>query len=159
MNPVIWKLSMGPGALYGEFKNLLLVLDWLRQGLVLVHKNTGPIGSALETQGEKFVRGNREGDYFYLCHGNQTPSILLLGKFIGPAIDIPKQKGWKRTGWAGRKFEWIATSLSPRRLPGKSRGWTPKHRSTFCEIPAKDTAEFQSRILLPYFKLKVTQLA
>jgi hypothetical protein len=34
MTPIFWELSMGPGTSGGDFKGLLEVLDWLRQGLV-----------------------------------------------------------------------------------------------------------------------------
>lgn len=42
MNPTFWKLSMGPGNAAKDFATVLDVLDWLRRGVVLVHKNTLP---------------------------------------------------------------------------------------------------------------------
>jgi hypothetical protein len=34
--PAFWKLSMG----HGDFNDILEVIDWLRQGLVLAHSQT-----------------------------------------------------------------------------------------------------------------------
>lgn len=149
-----WKLSMGPGA-YAEFKNLLLVLDWLRQGQVLVHRNTGPVGLSSETQGEKFVSPDRDGDYFYLCHGNEKPSILLLGRLKGPVETLTIGR---RKGWASRRFDWIKTSTKSAKFTGVGKGWTPNHNSTFVEVPQNDLAKFEDRILVPFFELKLASL-
>lgn len=62
MTPTFWKLSMGPGASGGDFPTVLDVLDWVRQGLVLVHKDTKAKGTTSTTQGELFVEHAKVGD-------------------------------------------------------------------------------------------------
>jgi hypothetical protein len=147
MNPTFWKLSMGPGGSGEDFNTLLDVVDWVRRGIVLVHKNTRAKGTSTETQGEQFVQPEREGEYFYLCHGNQEPSILLLGQFVGP----PNYLCDCGHGWAERPFRWIKTSKLAKKYDGPSKWWTPNHNSTFIRVPTDEWPMFESDILTPYF--------
>jgi hypothetical protein len=147
MKPVFWKLSMGPGTEGGDFKHLLEVLDWLRQGLVLVHKDTKAKGTSQKTQGEQFVENERVGDYFYLCHGNKEPGIILLGQFSGPANVLSA----RREGWAERTFRWIRTSILIKPYEGEPKWWAPNHNSTFIKVPEPELGMFDSAILRPYF--------
>ncbi len=149
--PVFWKLSMGPGTAGGDFKNILEVLDWLRHGLVLVHKDTKAKGTSQKTQGQAFVERDRLGEYFYLCHGNQEPAILLLGQFTGHA-NFFSDRGH---GWADRQFRWIKTSTSTKPYKGEQKWWAPNHNSTFIEVPESELGMFESDILTPYFDLKL----
>jgi hypothetical protein len=129
---VFWKVSMGPGAYYGEFRSILSVIDWIRQGHVLIHRNCGPIGNG-RPQGDLFVEDERIGEYFFLCHGNQSPSVVLLGQFEGP-ISIHSIAA--NRPWAARSFRWIQTSVSPHAFPsGNRRGWTPDFPSSFFQVP------------------------
>jgi len=149
--PVFWKLSMGPGNYGGDFKDILEVLDWLRQGLVLVHKDTGAKGKLQKTQGQAFVERERVGEYFYLCHGNREPAILLLGQFTGHA-NLFSTRGH---GWADRQFRWIKTSVSTKPYKGDQKWWAPNHNSTFIEVPENELKLFETDILKPYFKLRL----
>ena len=114
MKPVFWKLSMGPGSSGGDFSHFLEVLDWIRQGVVLVHKDTKAKGTMLAKQGERFVERKRNGEYFYLCHGNRKPSVILLGQFTGPANLFTARRG----GWAERPFRWIKTAILAKQYRG-----------------------------------------
>jgi hypothetical protein len=150
-----WKVSMGPGAYFGEFRHILSVLDWIRQGLVLIHRNCGPIGSG-ESQGDKFVDDERIGDYFYLCHGNESPCVLLLGQFRGP---ITLHRIAHNRPWAARGFRWIKTSIRPECFDSDNkRGWTPNFPSSFFEVPHVELTEFEDRILVPYFDLTLAAI-
>ncbi|MBW3600071.1 MAG: hypothetical protein KY475_22710 [Planctomycetes bacterium] len=151
MNPVFWKLSMGRGNASQDFRNLLEVLEWLRHGLVLVHKNTPAKGTSQKTQGELFVEAERTGNYFYLCHGNEEPAVLLLGQLVGPA-NLFSDRG---EGWADRRFRWIRTSKSTKRFRGKQKWWAPNHNSTFVVVPDNELGEFEAAILGPYFDLEL----
>lgn len=151
MKPVFWKLSMGPGNMGEDFRNVLEVLDWLRQGLVLVHKNTRAKGTSQVTQGERFIEANRLGDYFYLCHGNEEPSVLLFGQFVGPA-NLFSSRG---QGWAEREFRWIRTSRSTKPYKGEQKWWAPNHNSTFVMVPDDELALFEAAILGPYFDIEL----
>jgi hypothetical protein len=142
---------MGPGGTGRDFRDLLVVLDWLRQGLVLVHKDTRAKGTSEKGQGEQFVEKDRTGDYFYLCHGNQEPSIILLGQFCGPANLF---SSWG-AGWAERPFRWIKTARLSRTYQGEQKWWAPNDRSTFVRVPPDELRMFESAILLPYFDLRL----
>jgi hypothetical protein len=145
-----WKLSMGPGGSGHEFKDLLTVIDFIRQGLVLVHGNTGPKG-ALEGQGKRFVEEAAIGDHFYLCHGNEDPSVLLLGQLSGPPNFV---SAWGH-GWVECPFRWLKTSVTSGKYTGKEKWWAPNHPSTFHDVPDHELKLFQSEILQPYFELKL----
>lgn len=154
--PVFWKLSMGPGSGH-DFPDLLGVLDWLRQGLVLVHKATPPMGHGSTGQGAHFVHKYRLGDYFYLCHGNQVPSIILLGQFTGPADILSpfiNSRGEWEKGWASRRFQWIKTAVGSGKYNGTQRWWTPNFNSTFVNIPREDFGDFEDDILWPFFEVR-----
>jgi hypothetical protein len=148
MHPVFWKLSMGPGT---EFRHVLDVLDLIRQGIVLVHKDTKAKGTSTKSQGERFVEPERTGDYFYLCHGNEKPSVILLGQITGPA-NLFSTRG---RGWTERPFRWIKTSQSTKSYDGEPKWWAPNHNSTFVEVPSDELAEFEAAILKPYFEVNL----
>ncbi len=149
MKPVFWKLSMGPGTAGEDFKHVLEVIDWVRQGVVLVHKDTPAKGTVKTTQGEFFVEHANIGDYFYLCHGNEEPSVILLGQFTGPANLLSARKN----GWVDRPFRWIKTAILPKPFAGDDKWWTPNHNSTFVSVPENELLQFESAILKPYFGL------
>lgn len=151
MYPIFWKLSMGPGSSGEDFKNLLAVLDWIRQGVVLVHKNTRAKGTTKTTQGERFMEPERHGEYFYLCHGNEEPAILLLGQFTGPA-NVFAARG---EGWAERPFKWIRTSVSTKRYKGEQKRWAPNDNSTFIMVPENEREMFETAILQPFFGIEL----
>jgi hypothetical protein len=151
MIPVFWKLSMGPGSSGKDFPNLLSVLDWIRQGVVLVYKDTRAKGTSKTSQGEHFMEPDRLGEYFYLCHGNEEPAILLLGQFIAPA-NLFCARG---EGWAERPFRWIRTSVSTKRYKGEQKRWAPNDNSTFIMVPEKELTMFESEVLAPFFKMNL----
>ncbi len=156
--PSFWKLSMGSSGFY----DILEVIDWLRQGLVLAHSETKKKGLAQEGQGEQFVHPDRDGDFFYLCHGNRSITfprrgIILFGRFKGPSIPVVHPT-WG-DGWAGRQFEWIKTAIETKKLKLEhKRQWTPRDNSTFIKVPPKDLKLFESLILKPYFDLTFSKL-
>jgi len=151
MKPAFWKLSMGPGSSGEDFKNVLMVLDWVRQGLVLVHKDTRAKGISKTTQGAHFMELERVGEYFFLCHGNEEPAVLLLGQFSGPA-NVLSARGH---GWADRPFKWIKTSNSPKRYKGEHKRWAPNDNSTFVKVPENELQMFEAAILEPYFEMQL----
>jgi hypothetical protein len=148
MESAFWKLSMAGD----DFPSLLDVLDWVRRGVVLVHKDTRPKGKSDVSQGTNFVDAERLGDYFYLCHGNHEPAVLLLGQFVGPP-DLFCERGG---GWAERPFKWIHTSTNTKPYNGQAKWWAPNHNSTFTRVPDAELAEFESGILVPYFDLQLS---
>jgi hypothetical protein len=155
MQPVFWKVSMGPGGKgpHPRFKHILEVIDWVRQGLVIVNARTRRMAGSPMTQGEYFVKQAQVGDYFYLCHGNKAPSVILLGQFTGPA-NLLSAYG---DGWADRPFRWIRTSINPRRFRGRQKWWAPNFHSTFVEVPYKEFGLFEEAILKPYFGMSLAE--
>jgi hypothetical protein len=149
MQPVFWKLSMGPGTAGEDFKTVLQLLDWVRRGVVLVHKDTKAKGTSQTSQGERFVEPERDGDYFYLCHGNNEPAVILLGQFVGP----PNQFCERGSGWTERSFRWIRTSKSTKPYSGQAKWWAPNHNSTFIRVPDDELGLFEVEILNPYFDI------
>ncbi|MBN9119336.1 MAG: hypothetical protein J0I06_09270 [Planctomycetes bacterium] len=154
--PNFWKLSMGTHAGGGEFSNLSAVRSWVRQRTVLVWGPTGRKGGSHRTQGELFEQRAKIGDLFYLCHGNQEPGVLLLGRFSGLADTVIVPGG--RPNWLGRKFTLIKHSKSKAKYEGVEKWWTPDHNSTFVMIPNRDLEQFESVILNPYFGLNLNEL-
>ncbi|WP_157469409.1 hypothetical protein [Gemmata sp. SH-PL17] len=154
--PNFWKLSMGTHAGGGEFPDLSTVQQHVQEGYVLVWGPTGRKGSSRHTQGELFKDVAKIGDYFYLCHGNQAPGVLLLGKFSEPAITKHVHGGRKK--WLGRKFERIKDSKLNARYEGAERWWTPDHNSTFVRVPEHDLPGFEADILRPYFGIGLSDL-
>lgn len=146
---------MGPGTAGEDFKTILDVLEWIRRGVVLVHKNTRAKGTSHTSQGELFVENERTGDYFYLCHGNSAPSIILFGQFIGP----PNMFCERGEGWAERNFKWIRTSVSTKPYGGQAKWWAPNHNSTFIRVPDDELADFEDEILSPYFDISLNEFA
>ncbi|MBA7706006.1 hypothetical protein ES703_114850 [subsurface metagenome] len=99
MKPKFWKLSQGADIFdYDE------ILESIEQRLVYVHKDTGPLGNT-EPQGERFLKKDVIGDYFYLTHGNK--GIYLLGQFSGYANYFSA----KKEGWVNRPFRFIKASV------------------------------------------------
>ena len=153
MQPVFWKLSMGPGTAGEDFKTVLQMLDWVRRGVVLVHKDTKAKGTSQTTQGEHFVEPEREGDYFYLCHGNNEPAVILFGQFVGPTNQFCE----RGSGWTERSFRWIRTSKSTKPYSGQDKWWAPNHNSTFIRVPDDELQLFEEEILAPYFDIHLAE--
>lgn len=151
METSFWKLSMAGD----DFKTVLDVIDWIRRGVVLVHKDTRAKGTSQTSQGQHFAEAERLGEYFYLCHGNHEPAVLLLGQFTGP----PNLFCERGHGWTERSFSWIRTSVSTRSYNGQPKWWAPNHNSTFTRVPGGELAEFESGILIPYFGLRLAEFA
>lgn len=151
----IWKLSMGRGAGGGEFNSLDDVRGWLGRGLILVWGPTGAKGGSRLTQGEQFRLAHNR-DFFYLCHGNDEPGVLLLGEFVGHADPVAVPGG--RDEWYGRSFRLIKEAVTTRKYDGANRWWAPSNNSTFVEIPEDEYSEFESAILKPYVEMTVAEL-
>jgi 5-methylcytosine-specific restriction protein B len=95
----------------------------------------------------------RLGEYFYLCHGNEEPAVLLLGQFSGP----PNVFSDRGEGWAERPFRWIKTSVSRKKYSGEHKQWAPNDNSTFIMVPPNEMKMFEFEILNPYFEIKLKQ--
>ena len=115
----------------------------LRQRKLAVYSTTA------KGQGKAFQEQMGEGDIFYLCHANK---VILLGEITGEA-----EKGRGRlTGWLLRPYRVLRRPTASRaRYGGKRLGWTPNYNSTCKPVPAEEVAEFERRILKPFFGMKL----
>jgi len=138
----VFKISMGE---FGEDD----VRNAIEKNIVLVHKDTKAKGVSSLTQGNLFRDVIKDGDYFYLTHGNK--GVKLLGIFTGEARPVEgKQLGYE--GWLERSFVEVYPSINMSAYTGKKKWWTPNENSTCIEIPRSELDEANRLIFKPYFK-------
>jgi hypothetical protein len=146
-NPLVWKISHGI-----EFFSSQELSDLVSRNLITVHRDTKSKGVSKISQGMSFIHSMREGDYFYLCNGNQ---IKLLGK-ITENDAIPNDR--KEEGWFQRNYVLVNESIKSESYNGVSKWWTPNNNSTCIQVPETDYKLFEELILQPYFDLTVNAL-
>src|SRR5262249_26797538 len=79
------------------------------------HQNDAHVA---DDRGQAFRREGPDRELLLPCHGNEEPSIILLGQFTGPANLLSARRG----GWADRPFRWIKTSINPKPFGGEAVG-------------------------------------
>jgi hypothetical protein len=157
MKHAVWKLSMGSHAGGGEFNTLSKVKKCLREKQrVVVWQPTRPKVRLGLPQGVAFVEVALDDAYFYLCHGNKEPGIMLLGQFNGPAEPV-SSPGW-RDDWVGRPYRTVKEALITKKYDGENKWWTPNHNSTFIKVLKPELKKFETLILRPYFNLTLADL-
>ncbi len=139
--PRIFKLSIGPMAIESTMFG-----DLLAEKLVCVHNSTNPIASSKISQFEQFSQA-RNGDYFYLCRGNQE--VVLFGIFSDDETFFSMKKGYE--GWGLRRFRILANAVRNAGYNGQQKWWTPNHNSTFAEIPINEYSLADQLIFKPFF--------
>lgn len=138
----LWKISHGKKDFTPEQRK-----TYLEQHTVHVHQDTA------KGQGEQFTDVMKEGDFFYLCHGNDD-GIRTFGQITGPAI--PSSHG---DGWRQRSYKILFESSKPsEKYTGIQRGWTPNYNSTCMVVPDEDFSLFESEILAPFFGRKLSDI-
>ena len=137
----VFKISMGEFS-DKEYK------DAVSNKAVLVHKDTKAKGTSSITQGDVFQYSIKEGDYFYLTHGNKGSS--LLGQFVGN-VRPAQNKEMASSGWIERSFVEVMPSINQSAYKGKKKWWTPNENSTCIEIPLSELEEANKLIFKPYF--------
>lgn len=139
-NLPIWKLSHGLNDFSADERK-----NYLQAELGVMH------GETAKGQGKDFQEAP-VGNLFYLCHGND--SLSLVGQFI--SAPEPCDKG---DGWLQRRYRVLKQSVKHGSYQGSQKGWTPNYRSTFKRVPAHDLPEFESTLLKPYFGTDLAELA
>ena len=143
--PSIWKISHG-----SITKDNRLIFEGRK--VVVVHSTTKAKAAAKVSQGENFVDGIKEGDYFYLCYGS---SIRLLGQFsTDKAVLNPEMKN----GWYEREYRTIKRSNDTSSYKGVQKWWTPNDNSTCIKVGAEEERLFEDAILKPYFNMTLSEL-
>jgi len=137
-----WKVSHGKADFTAEQRK-----TYLEQHTLHVHKNTK------KGQGTQFSTAIKEGDLFYLCHGNDD-GIRVFGRVTGPAIPSPQGEGWLQ-----RKYDVVFLGLKPaEKYVGVMKGWTPNYNSTCMMVPESELKLFESEILEPFFGKRLVDI-
>jgi hypothetical protein len=138
----IWKISHGKVDFNAEQRK-----TYLEQHTVHVHKDTK------KGQGALFASEMKEGDFFYLCHGNDD-GIRVVGQITGSAIPSPHDDGWLQRSYAVL-FEGVKPSV---KYTGIKKGWTPNYNSTCMAVPNEEIKLFESEILIPFFGKRLSDI-
>jgi hypothetical protein len=137
-----WKVSHGKKDFSAEERKTCL-----EQHVIVVHKDTA------KGQGAQFAKEMKEGDLFYLCHGNDD-GIRVFGRVTGPAVAIPDSEGWLQ-----RKYDVVFDGVNPTaKYMGVKKGWAPNYNSTCMAIPDQEINLFESEILIPFFGKRLTDI-
>ena len=138
----IWKISHGKVDFNAEQRK-----TYLEQHTVNVHKDTR------KGQGEFFTNVMREGDFFYLCHGNDD-GVQVFGRITGPAVPSQHLKGFRQ-----RSYEVMFEGIKPSvKYIGVKKGWTPNYNSTCMAVPDQELKLFESEILIPFFGKQLSDI-
>lgn len=129
----VFKLSHGNDGSFAKGERELLA----QQRLAVLHKETGT------EQAEKFGEVP-QGTAFYLCYGNA--GVQLLARFSGPARESSKGPEWLE-----RPYDVLLESIRSGRYTGSRKKWAPSGVSTFWQVPASESMDFERTLLKPYF--------
>lgn len=138
----IWKISHGTRDFSFES-----IQEHLNNNIISIHKDTA------KGQGEAFKKGMRQGDLFYLCHGNDE--ILLVGKIVSDVIDNSDFE----EGWIARKYEVLKRSITKKSYSGMKKGWTPNFNGTLKLVPTTELEQFEFLIIKPFFDSTLSELS
>lgn len=142
--PKIWKISHGkPGIMSDESHQYLINNNLVAVGFPESH-----------TQGRRFRREIKEGDYFYLVRNSK---IILLGLFTTDDFK-PAPEAFGKPEWSARQFESVAQSQFPSSMVLGKDGWKPTANNTVFEISKNNLLEFERSILVPAFNLTLDDL-
>lgn len=138
----IWKISHGKVDFSAERRK-----SYLEQHTVHVHKDTK------KNQGALFANEMKEGDLFYLCHGNDD-GVRVFGRITGPAVPSPHGDGWLQ-----RSYDVVFEGVKPSaKYAGVKKGWTPNYNSTCMAVPNEEINLFESEILMPFFGKRLSDI-
>ncbi len=138
----IWKISHGKADFSAEQRK-----TYLEQHTTHVHKDTK------KGQGSLFANEMMEGDFFYLCHGNDD-GIRVFGQITGPAVPSPHGDGWLQ-----RSYDVVFEGVKPSaKYVGVKKGWTPNYNSTCMAVPNEEINLFESEILMPFFGKRLSDI-
>ncbi len=122
-----------------------------KNNLLVVHKDTKAKGTSHQLQGETFSKQMKQGDYFYLCRGNDF--LVLIGKITSGAVEC-EYEDFGKNGWLQRSYEIVHTAVISDSYKGDQKWWTPNDNSTCIEIPNKEIEDANEKIFIPYFETK-----
>jgi len=144
----IYKISHGTQ----YFQTLKEIQYCIDNDIVVMHQNTGAIGTNGTSQFEDF-KNAKAGDLFYLCWGNSR--FLLVGQFIDDKIEdydfTEEKKGWKQ-----RKYRFLFESVTDASYDGPKKWWTPNNASTCIPIPENEYKLANELIFRKYFRAKLS---
>jgi len=138
----IWKVSHGRGDFNAEQRE-----TYLKQHTVHVHKDTR------RGQGKHFTDDMKEGDLFYLCHGNDD-GVRLFGRITSAATTSSHARGFRQ-----RSYKVIFPSVdTTKKYTSTKKGWAPNYNSTCMRVPDEELGLFESNILVPFFNKQLSEI-
>ncbi|MDI9526090.1 MAG: AAA family ATPase [Pseudomonadota bacterium] len=138
----IWKISHGKKDFTNEQRRA-----FQEDHTVHVHKDTG------KGQGTQFLNEMKEGDLFYLCHGNDN-GVRFFGKITSPPVRSAHAEGFVQ-----RSYEVLFQSVQPTlEYSGVRKGWSPNYNSTCMKVPDKEINLFEVEILIPFFGKRLSDI-
>lgn len=138
----IWKISHGKVDFSPDQRK-----TYLEQHTVHTHKDTK------RGQGLAFATEIKEGDLFYLCHGNDD-GVRVFGRITSPAGPSPHGDGWLQ-----RSYDVVFEGVKPsEKYEGVKKGWTPNYNSTCMRVPDEEHSLFESEILEPFFGKRLVEI-
>ncbi|HOO46274.1 MAG TPA: hypothetical protein PLM29_08595, partial [Deltaproteobacteria bacterium] len=138
----IWKISHGRGDFDAEQRE-----TYLKQHTIHMHKDTR------RGQGKLFTNEMKEGDLFYLCHGNDD-GIRIFGRITSAATTSSHARGFRQ-----RSYEVIFPSVdTTKKYTGTKKGWAPNYNSTCMPVPDEELGLFESDIMVPFFNKRLSDI-
>jgi hypothetical protein len=147
-HPRIWKFSHGTDkttpTLKGKRDRLLI------DRILTLYRNTPAPGRSEPGQGELFRNEMKPEDLFYLCHGND---VQLLGRVASDLLH-------RRASWPQRRYNVIKRCLpNAGKYHGPKKWWSPSGNTTCWKVQPDQLPEFEKRILLPFFGLRLDDIS
>jgi MoxR-like ATPase len=118
------------------------------KNLIIVHGDAAALGTSRQTQGDTFAKQMKEGDYFYLCRGNEN--LEVIGKIIGQAEEC-EYGSIGDDGWLQRPYEVISEAINGNSYKDDQNWWTPNARTTCSAIPKGKIKDANTKLFIPFF--------
>lgn len=125
--------------------------QFLQRKIAVLHKDTLPKVRNGVPQSEIF-KNAAIGDLFHLCRG--ADHCVLIGEFTSEARQC-SVKPFGRNGWLEREYSVLFKATIDKKYTGVDKWWSPRHNSTFWEIPPDEINEANEELFMPYFGITV----
>ena len=127
--------------------------DCENRNVITLHSKTTGAGTSRISQGDLFMYALRKGDFAYLCYAGEVKRLIQITDDECRPSKLVKD-------WVERSYRVIAESKIEDRYPvdGFRKVWTPNNNSTFVRIPEEAYADFDDKLLRPYFGMDTKKL-
>lgn len=141
--PFFWKISHGTN---NTGLSKVEREDCERRNVITLHSKTPGAGTSRISQGDLFMHALRRGDFAYLCYAGEVKRLIQITDDECRPSNLEKD-------WVERSYRVIAETKNENHYPahGFRKVWTPNNNSTFVRIPDEAYADFDDKLLRPYF--------